>query len=361
METTGVLGQVHINTLQVPACTAAQEQNIWVEHTMSLWLCARATTSAPLIFAPYTMCKTVTAGTDDIEPGETEIRELVDGGFKANCPVKIAVHLAKEMAMENADLQGTPVQCCVSIGTGLVRPQDSKRKEPRSAIDWPRQFLSASIDAETQFQDAASSDLAELQKLEILRINPPDLGSCDPFKSSTVAALRVGVDEFLSSSKGQEQLDHLFNLVFAKMHYIRLEPMLIEGSNHTVSIQIRRSEAFDHITKMMNESDLKNALKERGCSTLECDVNLQSLQAEVVKVLNARPNVVSLPGKFVFLIEDHKQDVDGREFNLTVPTDLVPSGKDSYIVPVDAKWEWQNFSISLSGFPRTMTVGRKSG
>jgi predicted acylesterase/phospholipase RssA len=328
-------------------CVVTKKMAVWTIHGLSPSRAALCTSAAPTFFAPVVMptswCKQL----------GLEHHIFVDGGVKANCPAKIALQLAKEMSLGQMD---APVESCVSLGTGLLAEDDcAKLQKPKGTIGWAKHFAHHAMNSERQWSEAVSSGpLTLIGEESSLRINPPSLGSLNPFRTSSIEPVELGMQEYLQGV-GADKMIQLFHLTFAKMHYIKFEANFMEQNVETARIQVRHRLDL----QAMSFQDLEKALELRGLSE-PAPSGLEELRERVADAMQRQPAVCALAGSFEALFAGKKFPVSDKHIVISVPAGIVPEGHDSNLELLNVTWRTDDGKAhSLSGFPRMVRVMKK--
>ncbi|EOD23428.1 hypothetical protein EMIHUDRAFT_239708 [Emiliania huxleyi CCMP1516] len=289
---------------------------------------ARATSAAPTYFDP--MIVTTANGTPN--------RTFVDGGIQANCPAKLAVKFATEFQLHSrAD---NFVEMIASLGTGLESPSLSVPRD--NGLSWAARLISFALESEKLWKDGILENAA-LRDVPKVRVNPPGLGSLDPFVSSSIPELREGTTEYLKSHAGKLTIGRLIHLVHAKLWRIKQLTNLVAGTASPMQIEMREHR-LDFST--MSEPVLRKIIEDRrDCVS---SVELKELRDEAEAAFSEQPFVPSLEGRFVVKFNGTEQELTGREFNISSAEQGTPQ--------LQVWWRSDFGDFPISGFPRSIRV-----
>lgn len=299
---------------------------------------AYATAAAPTFFEAVTWVVSRTSGSVE--------HSFVDGGIRANCPAKLAVKFATEFQLDSRAESSTFVEMIASLGTGLERPHLTA---PRAnGLTWATKLISFALDSEQLWRDGILDNDA-LSDVPKVRVNPPDLGSLDPFVSASIPGLRSGMIEYFASDAGKRTMGKLIHLVHAKLWHVRLQTNLVAGAAVQMHIKMREHR-LDF--SAMSPPALRKIIEDRRDPTV---TQPSGRLCEVAKAaFSEQPFVPPLQGKFVISFSGTEHELPGREFVISSAEPGTPQ--------LHVWWRSDFGDFPISGFPRSIRViGEKQG
>ena len=305
---------------------------------------AYATAAAPTYFDPRTLIFTL-----DNDPDNPCPRTFVDGGIQANCPAKLAVKFATEFQLDSRT--DSFVEMIASLGTGLESP--SLSVPHANGLTWAARLVSFALESENLWKDGIVENAA-LRDVPKVRVNPPGLGSLDPFVSSSIPELRTGVAEYFDSHAGKDTMRRLIHLVHAKLWHIKLLTNLVAGTATTMQIKMREHR-LDFST--MSEPVLRKIIEDRRDRV--SSIELKELRSEAEAAFGEQPFVpgrFALEGRFVVKFNGTEQELmTEREFKISSAEPGTPQLQVC----------WRSYfgeDFPISGFPRSIrVVGEEQG
>ena len=201
---------------------------------------ARATSAAPTFFEPKH---------EYLIGRESCGWSFVDGGVAANCPAGLAVKAVKERSM-GGKATSECIEMIVSLGTGLPKPDVVPTTG--NALHWAGRLVDMATDSEKLWESEIASK-SEFRDVNLVRMNPPDLGSLNGFTSESIPDIEKGTAEYLESEEGSNVLDKLLHVTFAKLWKVDMRSNLIVDEPKTFEIKLRdiSREYFDGWTPKM--------------------------------------------------------------------------------------------------------------
>lgn len=237
-------------------------------HSCSLDWAACATSAAPTFFPPSYLFSR------DLELCSKGCETFVDGGVKANCPAKQAVELAVAIQLLDNAIDSGFVESLVSIGTGLEAP--SALQPEANVLTWVGNLIQFATDSEKMWARDILED-REMQDVPKLRINPPELGSLDPFSSASIPKIRAGMTGYFASATGKRAMDKLFNLTYAKLWQVKQDMAIVSGQrSNPIHIILRDLRCdFGEVEK----KQLRQIIVDRGKAIPWIGLTLESVTA----------------------------------------------------------------------------------
>ncbi|CAK9013061.1 unnamed protein product [Durusdinium trenchii] len=194
-------------------------------------------------------------------------------------------------------------------------------------------------------------DVAELQSVPKVRVNPPGLGSLDAFASDSIPKLRQGMEEYFASNLGKEQMGKLIHMTYAKLYEVKQREGLVAGGDQ-VSFHIQMQDPRCDFGAMQEE-ELRDIIVKRHQGLGEHLLN-QCTKQELYKMakesFESKPFIHKFEGCFAYRFAGQEFELaDGKtEFKLAHSRPGAPE--------LDVFWRSVHGDISLSGFPRVVRV-----
>lgn len=164
--------------------------------------------------------------------------QVIDGGVHDNCPASIATEVSQQILSQYGKTEsGTFVDMLVSLGTG--KKDTDKLSNDMYYKNW-NDFKVQNHEETEGCWTNAKTNLDDLTNDgEVMRINPPDLGSFDCFKVASIQHITAGMGEYFSSDSGKESMLRLQNLTFAKLWDVSMDTNLSANSKNELRITMR--------------------------------------------------------------------------------------------------------------------------
>ena len=316
------------------------------------WAAARRTAAAPTFFSPHVKrMRTEIINDEGDEEVINELFEDVDGGIEANCPAKLAVKLATEILLESRADSSNFVEMIASIGTGKEAP--AIPVPAANGLTWAGRLISFTTDSERLWSEGILEDSA-LKDVPKVRVNPPDLGSLDPFESASIQPLREGMEAYFESASGSRTMGQLFHLVYAKLWQVKQTINLVAG-DPAVELRIGLRDPRCNFCAM-HPRELRHIIEvRRAVAGLE-GVDLNELQGDALRdralaAFHAQPFVPPMEGRFVVCFDGEEHEV--KESN-AFPLARAEAGTPS----LNVLWRSDHGDFAISGFPRSIRVLR---
>jgi len=202
---------------------------------------------------------------------------------------------------------------------------------------------------------AGIMDESTLRDVPKVRVNPPDLGSLDPFVSASIAPIREGMAEYFLSSIGKRAMGELVHMTYAKLWCVHHD-MVIQAGSTGQPFRIAMRDVRCDFAEMSPE-ELVRLIEAREPGVHVVDIHaltqagLQKLHERAKRVFEKTPVVPTLSGHFAYVFDGEEYDLAANErvFHLARSEGGTPS--------LNVLWRSEEYGdFAIAGFPKSVRV-----